>query len=218
MFGMAFAAGPDIIIRHDTPDHRYRALGEKYRQTVVEIALPTGSADRPRRGNGNGTLVAPQWILTAAHVASVIMPGHPRNRASGTHIVYIADRPYEVDRVFLHPAWTRMDSPADLALIKIKTAAAGGVPACLYPNEDEVSQVAVLVGNGLFGTGLRGPIDNDAYIRGATVRIEGVKADGTLLWWPFRAPGDPDVTELEGISGPGDSGGPAFLHHEGRCA
>ena len=49
---------------------------------------------------------------------------------------------------------------------------------------------------------------------GATVRVDG--AQGNVLTWHFRAPGDPRTTPLEGISGPGDSGGPAFIRIGGR--
>jgi secreted trypsin-like serine protease len=41
------------------------------------------------------------------------------------------------------------------------------------------------------------------------------KVDGTEIVFRFDAPGDPDVTELEGVSGDGDSGGPAYLERDG---
>ena len=46
-----------IVIRHDRDDADYRALGEKF--TAVCAVIP----------DGEGTLVAPRWVLTAAHVA-----------------------------------------------------------------------------------------------------------------------------------------------------
>lgn len=36
-------------------------------------------------------------------------------------------------------------------------------------------------------------------------------ADGFQLRFAFDAPSDPNVTDLEGISGGGDSGGPAYI-------
>ena len=50
-------------------------------------------------------------------------------------------------------------------------------------------------------------------MRAATNRVE--RAEGSLLQFRFDAPGDPGATELEGISGPGDSGGPAYAETDG---
>ena len=47
-----------IVIRHDREEARYRELAQDT-PAVVRFAA-----------SGMGTLVAPQWILTAAHVAA----------------------------------------------------------------------------------------------------------------------------------------------------
>jgi hypothetical protein len=211
------AGAPAIIIRHDVSDASYRRLAERYRMTVVEVAVP-GKDGKPNRGNGVGTLVAPEWVLTAHHVASRIMPGHPTSRVAAPHSVYVNGRPYLIESVFLHPDRSEERPWVDIALIKLAKPVRGAKPACLYPNKDEVGKVAVLVGNGQTGTGLTGPVKekDDALFRGATVLIEGTEANETVIWWPFRGPDDPKVTAMEGISGPGDSGGPAFLTHLGK--
>jgi hypothetical protein len=54
----------------------------------------------------------------------------------------------------------------------------------------------------------------DRRLRAATNRVE--KADGPFLQFRFDAPEDPNVTDLEGISGPGDSGGPAYIERAAR--
>ena len=41
-------------------------------------------------------------------------------------------------------------------------------------------------------------------------------AEGFQLRFTFDAPGDPNVTDLEGICGGGDSGGPAYIKKERR--
>jgi hypothetical protein len=81
----------------------------------------------------------------------------------------------------------------------------GVVPARLYTDADEVGLAVTFVGRGGTGTGLTGPVEEDLSLRAATNRVESLVFDGD----------DADVTELEGISGPGDSGGPAFLEREG---
>ena len=61
----------------------------------------------------------------------------------------------------------------------------------------------------LHGTGLTGPTDGDGRLRAATNVIDNV--DGNYFLFSFSPPEDPSATDLEGIGGPGDSGGPAFI-------
>ncbi len=208
-------AAPAIITRHDVPDAYYRAAGEQYRATVVDVAVP-GEDGVPKRGNGAGTLVEADWVLTAAHIASRIMPGHERSRVNERHAIYVNGSPYRVERVVLHPDWTIRSNYPDIALLKLEKPVQGGQPACLYPANDELGQVAVVAGYGRTGTGLTGPVGQIGILRAASVRVEGVEPDGSMLWWRFKAPGDRLTTRLQGISGPGDSGGPVLLRHRDR--
>jgi hypothetical protein len=206
---------PAIIMRHDVDDAAYRELGERHRMTVVDVAVPGGDGV-PMHGNGAGTLIAPQWVLTAAHVATGIKPGYPTSRVSAPHTVHVDGKPFLVEQVILHPDWKDVEGPADIALLRLAEPVPGAQPACLYSRDDEVGQVTVLVGRGSPGNGLVGPTRFDAVLRGATVRIDAIESEGAVLAWPFRAPDDPEATPLEGISGPGDSGGPAFLMLDGQ--
>ena len=65
------------------------------------------------------------------------------------------------------------------------------------------------VGRGDTGTGLTGPTTKDHKLRAATNRVERI--DGDMLVFRFDAPTEEGVTPFEGISGPGDSGGPALI-------
>jgi hypothetical protein len=69
--------------------------------------------------------------------------------------------------------------------------------------------VLVLVGYGDFGDGVTGPVGNDSRVRAATNRVD--EATERWLKLAFDPPGTTRATELEGVSGPGDSGGPAYL-------
>jgi hypothetical protein len=66
----------------------------------------------------------------------------------------------------------------------------------------------VVIGNGLTGTGETGPVNEDGVMRAATNAIDA--AEDRWFAFSFSAPGDSGVTDLEGIGGPGDSGGPAL--------
>jgi secreted trypsin-like serine protease len=204
-----------IIVRHDIPDQKYRELGERYRQTIVDIAAPRRDGS-VRRGNGMGTLVAPNWVVTAAHIAAGIHPSSPSSRVRGPHSVYIGDRLYRVAHIFVHPDWHGEMNGPDIALLQLAEPAKEGQPACLYPDTDESGQITTVVGSGDSGTGLTGPVPGETILRGATDRIDPVQPGEPVLSWTFRAPDDAAATGLDGISGPGDSGGPAFLMHQGR--
>jgi hypothetical protein len=180
---------------------------------MVEGIVPVEG--RPMLGNGNGTLVAPEWVLTAAHVASVLR-GTGQPDPSRPARVSINGIWYPVERVYLHPGWKGAESPEDIALIRLAEPVPGAKPACLYPRSDEVGQAAILVGTGGTGDGITGSKKLDGKIRGATIRIGSIQKSGMQLGWTFRGPTERDVTPLEGVSGPGDSGGPAFLRHQGK--
>jgi len=183
-----------IIRRHDRPDSLYVALGRGYESLVhINLATPTGAAD------GEGTLIAPRWVLTAAHVATEVRLGHR---------IAVGGALHAVDSIILHPDWD--DGPHDIALLRLAMAVKTTAPAVLYRDTAELDRTVVLVGYGDIGDGLTGPRDNDGRVRGATNLVD----EATDFWLKlvFDPPGSGRTTELEGVSGPGDSGGPAFLH------
>lgn len=189
-----------IVVRHDRGDNVFLALALRY---------PSTATVRRANSRGNpgdtGTLIAPRWVLTAAHVAATLRPGD---------IVELAGATHRIDRVVRHPEWlSNADMRVDIALLGLDEPVSTVAPARIYTESDEHHMVVTFVGRGGNGTGLTGPAAEDRRLRGATNRVEG--AEGSLLWFRFDAPGDPGVTDLEGISGPGDSGGPAYVDRQG---
>ncbi len=185
--GVLISAGA-VVIRHDRDDAKYLALGAKYPQVGV-----IGRA-------GDATLIAPQWALTAAHVA----------RGARAGAVTFAGVEYPIAERILHPQW-RDGGPHDVGLLRLAQPVTGITPMALYEKSDEAGKVAILVGHGGTGTGEIGPRGEDGKKRACTNRVESADEN----WITFRFDEPPSATDLEGIPGPGDSGGPSILEVNG---
>ena len=185
-----------IIIRHDVDDARYIEFGKKF---TMLCHFPMGE----------GTWIGGQWVLTAGHVGRDLA----RDIRDGRNpLAAIDGNEYPIEKVIVHPHFEHAVN--DLALVKLKLKVNGGSPAYLYSASDEMGKIIDLAGRGDVGTGLTGPQRWDKITRGATNKIDS--ADGRWIWFKFDSPDSPNVTDLEGISGPGDSGGPAFIEKEGK--
>lgn len=184
-------------MRHDRAEERYLALGEKYPSTVT-----VQSAYDNIGYGGEGTLIEKSWILTAAHVAADLRPDD---------VAVAGGKRFMIDRIIVHPEWHKVaDLKRDIALIHLATPIEGIEPAALYTHTDEQGQAVTFAGRGGHGSGLTGPIhDWDGKLRGATNTVE--MAEDPYLRFRFDEPGSAQATDLEGISGPGDSGGPAYI-------
>ena len=186
-----------IITRHDKADEEYIELAK--RLPVTSAVIKYNSTDVA------GTLITQQWILSAAHVAEYIKEDQKLVWGEDSLIV---------EKVVLHPGWLENGRPEDIALVKLKTPVADSTPVKIYRDRDEKGREVFIVGNGDYGTGISGPAGNDGKFRAGTNIIDRVTDD--YLIWEFEDPREkPDkVTLLEGISGPGDSSGPAFIKND----
>jgi len=182
-----------IITRHDVPDSDYVVPDSDYPQ-VVDLFQP---------GDCQGTLIAPTFLLTAAHCAEDINIPRPL-RVDGVDY-FIAD-------VILHPQWG--GGNYDIALIRFQDPVQGVTPFPLYRNTDEEGQMMTLVGRGLHATGLEGERGGsmDQQLRRATNVVSGVNEHWLEVF--FESPNDAGITALEGVGAAGDSGGPAFIENK----
>ena len=190
---------PDsIAIRHDVDDNRYIELGSDFPATV-----------RVGERGGDGTLVSPEWVVTAAHVAAGVV------RRYGDDLKIFVDDESEgisVAQVIVHPEFRPMGD-YDIALIRLATLVENIAPAQLYSESDEAGKQIFIVGHGDTKKGTGGEWVSDRKRRAATNIIDGV--DDLHIMFDFDDPNAPKgtITELEGTAGPGDSGGPAYIVH-----
>jgi hypothetical protein len=193
-----------MIIRHDRRDRE--SLVDPCKWPAI-----TGFF----HGNGAASLIAPSWLLTAAHVARRLPTDRPFS-------VELAEKRYPIARVILHPAYNsfwedaeadddEIGDTVDLALVKLAAPVEDVQPYKLYTRSDELGQECLLLGAGQHGNGLRGALGNDHQLR----RVTNVVDEADNYWLKFRFDAPPDGTYLEGVCGNGDSGGPAFIQENG---
>ncbi|WP_254459056.1 S1 family peptidase [Xanthomonas sacchari] len=211
LLAIATKAGA-VLVRADVEEARYR---------IPAAAFPA-LADLP--GEGHGVLIAPRWVVTAAHAAPMQMPGMDQD-------VSIGGMAHRIKRVVVHPGYRKLPDALvqealasrdftkfyaflaasdDIALIELATPVTDVAPAALYRGDDEVGMTAELIGKGATGNGSVGQDPHGAHrgvLRHAFNMIVG--ADPRYLWYRFDPP--PSALPLEGIAGSGDSGGPLLI-------
>jgi hypothetical protein len=195
-----------VTIRDDQPDSSYLALAAS-----MEYA-PVGTFVSNWGYTGSATLIAPDWVLTAAHMLVAA--------SSGTFT--INGTSYASTQLIGNPGWNESNpfGGYDFGLVHLSSPVGGITPAALYTGSSDLGQIGTYVGYGLTGTGLTGWKTLDNQKRAFQNVIDGDFGNPSLvLGSDFDNPhttaynvfGDATPLTLEGCVAPGDSGGGVFI-------
>lgn len=204
------SAAPSIVVHSDSAQ-----------ESCAELAAPFVAVGG-LGGMGTGTLIADQWVLTAAHVADFL------RLQQKLPITFALDdgRSFTVDRVIIHPDWKPLEeqmknraaddlmTPGDIALLHLTEVVEGVEPMALGAF-DEANPQVMLVGIGAFANDLPSgatPREVMGMPRGTkhagTNRVDSVDDERRELIVSFTAPGGEGATAHEASAFAGDSGGP----------
>ena len=139
-----------VVKRHDVNGKLYEVK-----------QAPAFIVDMP--GDGHGVLIAPKWVVTAAHTTSLLDRGK---------IIRIGNNDYEIDKVVIHkghtsspnylhhgdakPLMAFQKKDKDIALLKLTKNVTGVKPVQLYSGANEQDKMITAYGKGATGNGLIG--------------------------------------------------------------
>lgn len=190
--------GRSATIRDDVPDSDYLALGSN----PAFAGVGTFTANL----SGSGILIAPDWVLTAAHLILGATSGTFTLNGTG----------YSATQVVTDPGWDGNPSDGnDFALVHLSSSLTAIPPPMFYTGSTLLGQTATFVGYGLTGNGLTGyrTLDNQKRAFQALVDVNNPAFGNTaqVFGATFLSPAD-GALPLEGCVAPGDSGGAVFIN------
>lgn len=217
-------------IRHDRSDHLYRSGARDPALNAV------GQLKVGDEHNCSAVLIAPDWVLTAAHC---FISGRG---ASLAQTLLIQGVRYDIgpNDIFINPEWSFdvLTTVGDIALIRLPRPAKHVRPIRLNTSFQEVGQTGYIAGFGSSGTGLTGNAVREPIKRIGVNMIDATEARVTFASkYPFPAAsvgsnralltdfddpqrnastlGDTAPLNMEYTSAKGDSGGPLLLYRNG---
>lgn len=199
-----------IVIRDDVDDSRYRIPASRFPALV----------DMP--GEGHGVLIAPEWVVTAAHavtwqheIRQVTINGTARDvERLVIHPGYRKPPQELLDRALATWDWTLfrvlLSSSDDIALLKLTQPVADVSPVAINRSDDEFGRTIQIMGKGATGNGVAG-YEFDSPHRTELRRAYNEVTSAHGRWFCYVLDKPSDAIPLEGGSGGGDSGGPVLV-------
>ena len=194
-----------LAIRHDVDESHYLEFGAQL-PAVVQVS-----------GFASGTVIAPQWVLTAAHVPEMMKRMNP----DAPLFVSVGDARIEIAEV--HVPAERAEDPAhhDIALLRLVSPVPGDIePLALSREAPEVGQEVVVAGWGILSVADEGIELSPAAMASPTRArragwntIDRYDEEAGVLYADLDGPGE--GLDLEAGPCIGDSGGPALIRIEG---
>ncbi len=198
-----------VVIRHDVSDFKYRVAASSF-PSLVDLPV-----------EGHGVLIAPQWVVTAAHAVA----WQPQLK-----FVVVDGSPRAVNKLIFHPGYKQLPlemieaamksgnasaamkflaSSDDIALVKLAAPVTDVASAKIYRGSS-LGKVVRLIGKGATGTGALGH-DPDGPNRTNLRHAFNLVTLSQGRWLAYVFDGPPNALALEGMAGNGDSGGPLLV-------
>lgn len=182
---------PEFAAEFETVDQEFGVA------TPTEDFSFVGAISTVRGGLGGGTLIAPTWILTAAHLVE--------GRNPWDLFITLGGIDYQPARIVLHPDYDSSrigaDEANDIALIELSQPVVGVTPSPLFRGTPRVGDVLTLVGEGPRPDST-GSVSRFGSKHTGKTPIDGVS--DRLITWNFD-----DFSEISTVQG--DSGCPGLL-------